>query len=226
MSSDYQGPAYNKKILQSRKKRRFNQGMDSRTNLDWQLEEPAFTRKKRQGEQKKPAPAWIGEREVFEKPSKKEISSRSLESLTSEKIAGETDLEKASESSAGTYQVPFLQNQLPSTSPSGKGPNNSESYSILNGNYLTKRLNQRSGLDAKRYSEAEYKPSLNTQIETNKRTHPVKDTVSGSLRNIEHSLDTLNRMQTQYESHQVKGRLNRELLLRLVKRKDSFLLFD
>lgn len=226
MSSDYEGPVYNKKIRQPQKKRRFNQGMDSRINLDRQLEEPAFIRKKRQEKQVESTPAWAGDSRAENQSVRRKQKEKQLEELIDKEVVASTELEHSNEAGADTYQVPFLEKYKTSTSASGREITNQEFYSELDVDYLTERLNQRSTLDSRKHSKVDYRPSLNSPVKVNQRNNPEKRKVSESLNNIGHSLETLSRMQSQYETYQNEGRLNRELLLRLVKRKDSFLLFD
>lgn len=91
---------------------------------------------------------------------------------------------------------------------------------------LIERLNERSKLDLDR--QKSYNDSLPRSISHHQDLLKSQENreIDERLGNIDHSLETVGRIQAQYREEEKKLQVNREVLVRLVKDKESFLLFE
>ncbi|MBG9980877.1 hypothetical protein HZY91_07600 [Facklamia sp. DSM 111018] len=110
-------------------------------------------------------------------------------------------------------QIPFL-----------KTKKNNEH--LLQEEKLIERLNERSKLDLER--QKSYNDSLPRSLSHHQELLRSQENreIDERLDNIDHSLETVGRIQAQYRDEEKKLQVNREVLLRLIKDKESFLLFE
>lgn len=227
MTSDYTGPVFRKEQDPSQnKKRRFETGLDSRHLWSDSLEEPAYKKQVNQRKQQAPAGSTsqsLGAGQAFEGSkwrdsqgstpfSQKDRFAKASQAMQSQ-VASQPEQEESDvKEVADDYEIPFLKNQQASHS------------SVVD--RWSERLNQQISLENSDHKD------YNTSLSDRKGLTPKGSTYQVAYDKKPEDLESFELEQTN-SPHEILGQdnensawISRDLLKRLIKVKESFLLFD
>ncbi|MGX7109248.1 hypothetical protein [Facklamia miroungae] len=213
MTSEYKGPAYKKgRSLADSRKRKFQRGMTGHRSSDKKLEEPAIKRA-----QKINKDSLIGKNPANSSTLKNDEFSQDIDHTKDYQTvfaqnAHQHKFDKASQAMRSKENKDEqFDSEVKETDPSF-------AYEIP---FLRKNDYQRVRMEIN--DQKNYNDSLFTrEAETIKKE---SQTIEARLANIDHSLKAVQRMQDGYQEKWSKRQVDRQLLKRLIKDKQSFLLF-
>lgn len=216
MDKDYQGPAYNKQILHQQKKRKFNQSMTSRVKEDWQLDQPAILRHK-------PVPSLDSDRHLdsdsFHHLAKRKLMPSAHQGETQEENRPE---EINQEPDPNHYQIPYFDGQRKPSSHSlsssrKEGPALGENLD----SQFKERLNYHSDLDNQAYNPYNLPEKLQ-QADASFNQVYVETQVDESMNSSGSPMN----QPSLFQEKENPSPISRDILLRMVKPKESYLLFE
>ncbi|MGF3067120.1 hypothetical protein [Facklamia sp. P12955] len=216
MTSEYKGPAFKKgHHLAGNKKRKFHLGMGSHRSSEHALEEPAFKKVQKKIESNRmsdrPSDRWFESGSgILESFSDKPLSSSYQTAYGRE--AKHYRLEKASQA---------MQSKKTLDEQFENEPNETKFSYAYDIPFLHNKDYRRNNMENK--LQKDYNNSLSTS--EREKTKQGNQVIEERLANIDHSLKAVQRMQEGQQECWTMKKVDRQILKRLVKDKQSFLLF-